>query len=1085
MTVLKAKRWSWIGFILLVVLFAGTVFLTVPGQAAPQTGLISGFVTDPAGALPPAGTIIRLITPDGTQHGQATVSPATGAFSLGPVLNGNYLLRAHPPAGSPFTPSLPYSLLVLNANVNVGPIALTNPDLTGTVYAPDGLTPASANLHIFQGGHQIQVSPAPNGDIQIGGLLSGTYRLLAEPVGNQPTWWSLPQFITVTTGIGQNINFTLRPANVAGIITDPQGVQVAEATVHLYGLTQNVHQQRLTNADGYFAIGDLPNDTYILRAEPPWWANSLIASEAITVTVPPDFTDVGQVALGDAPKILTGHVETNTGTPVQEALIIATRVNHPGRQEILTNSNGDYELGLGSGLWAVTVEPTDSSNPANWLYPHPPKMVYFNPNILPESKSLDFTVLTADSTVVGMVEMPDGSTPPFTVTVSLRNDEGLGRTVLLNGGAFEIHVPHGTYRLFVTPADPGYSGPPPVELYAPQSDTLDVGLLTLLARDAALTGTVVDSNGQGVGDVRLFGWTDDYLAAQTVTNPDGSYLLAVPAGTWQLRPEVPHDLPYIYVGNSLTATVTSLQTITDLNFTLTEANNSVVGQLVDENGQPVNSFGWAAAGNASGPVNGAPITNGTFTIYLPDGDYLVRANLPPASDWLAGPAQPLSISGGQSVQLAVPLLAQDATIHAGLWDVRQQTIPTGVEGYVLGYNGWAWVGDDLNPANGLAHLGVSAGLWHLTYGVDPQSGYVVLDHHKLVPLESGQSVTIGLAVAQRDSLLEGVVLDPAGNPLPGAVVTVNGFGGLVNQVTLRTMSGDDGSFQLAVPHGVYHLWAASDNPAWLNPAQGVVQAPAGGTLTGLTLQFREPDVTLSGTTSIVGNPPVNGLVHIWGYTSDGAASQTETVLGDSYHLDLLDGLEWHIGAALETEDSFYALQSNVAMNGNGVLNLVLNGPFPKPGPLTVTFDAMSDQSISLADGTHIFVPAGAMPTTGNVTLRITPIATFPHQHHARLYKYGYAIVATDQNGVAITANFNQNVIITFGYSEAELQALNLNEDGLRPAYFSTTTNSWTIPDSYVVDSGANRVIMQIDHFTNFSLLGSQSLYQINLPIVLP
>ena len=47
----------------------------------------------------------------------------------------------------------------------------------------------------------------------------------------------------------------------------------------------------------------------------------------------------------------------------------------------------------------------------------------------------------------------------------------------------------------------------------------------------------------------------------------------------------------------------------------------------------------------------------------------------------------------------------------------------------------------------------------------------------------------------------------------------------------------------------------------------------------------------------------------------------------------------------------------------------------------------------------------------------------------------------------------------------------ISESFLKPAYFSTTTNEWTFPESYVVDTEANRVVMQIDHFTDFALTG--------------
>ncbi|MFQ5575798.1 MAG: laminin B domain-containing protein, partial [Anaerolineae bacterium] len=57
------------------------------------------------------------------------------------------------------------------------------------------------------------------------------------------------------------------------------------------------------------------------------------------------------------------------------------------------------------------------------------------------------------------------------------------------------------------------------------------------------------------------------------------------------------------------------------------------------------------------------------------------------------------------------------------------------------------------------------------------------------------------------------------------------------------------------------------------------------------------------------------------------------------------------------------------------------------------------------------------------------------------------------------------------------------ERWLTPAYFSTTTDEWTVPDSYVVDTVANEVTMQIDHFTDFALLDSAPAWAAANPVL--
>jgi hypothetical protein len=162
---------------------------------------------------------------------------------------------------------------------------------------------------------------------------------------------------------------------------------------------------------------------------------------------------------------------------------------------------------------------------------------------------------------------------------------------------------------------------------------------------------------------------------------------------------------------------------------------------------------------------------------------------------------------------------------------------------------------------------------------------------------------------------------------------------------------------------------------------------------------------------------------------------------------------------------------------------VLAGPFAKPAPVVVTFEAAQPQDIRLADGTQIFIPAGAMPVRGQVTLRIVPVAALPRQQHADLYRSGYAFLSTDESGEPIEAHFNQDVVIRFTYTDADLVAQHLVEPFLKPAYFSTTTRRWTIPDSFVVDTLNNRVTLEIDHFTDYALTG-QGGSSVYLPLLM-
>jgi len=1086
---MKAMAHRWLALTATFILLFATVRVT---QA--QGGTITGMVTSPGGYPLPAGTRVKLFEPGRWGvFGQADVDLETGTFSLGPVSNGLYILKAVPPTGSGYTQSEPVPVSVVNGPVDVGTVPLTEPEIFGTVTAPDGATPVPAEVRVYAGdGTLVQWVEAPDGQFLIGGLPAGGYGLRASPASDDPYWHSPLETVTVN-GYTQTVTLTLTAADLYGVVTDPLGNPVPEATVHAVRLDGDLlRREDRTSGTGYYAIGGLVTGTYRLVADPPWYEGALLPSAPLTVTLPPTPQE-HDLVLRAPPKVVTGTVRTNTGVPVQDAQVVAHRLDKGGCAEALSGPDGGYRLSLSDGLWALTVRPISTTTPSEWVYPNSPQLVHFQHNAEPERKRLDFMVLIADARVVGQVELPGGGVPTFTVTVSLHNDEGIGRRSVISPatGAFEIAVPNGGYKVWVTPDDPGYMGPVLDPIHVPPNATFDLGTITLLGRDAVITGTVTDENGTGVPDIPVSAWRPGAPGgAEAVTGPNGEYILSVVAGEWQVQPSPGPDQPYLYTGPGAQVAISSTESITGVDFSLLTADGVIAGLLVDEAGNPVtDAEGWASATDVLTPTihNGAPIRAGAFTIFVPGGTYRVAAHLPAGSPYMSAGERSVAVASGETVTVTLTVKEKDARIVGALWDPRNEDVVEGVDAGVLAWAGGNWVGTAVDPGNGTFGLDVAAGLWHLGYRVDPQSNYVGLIHHKNVSVASGQTVPVPLPVVERDGVITGTVLGPDGAPLAGATVVAEGIGPQVDDLRLAARSGEDGAFRLSVPHGIYHLGATVGITESIQPALRRVSVPPDGVSGGHILRFRWPDAVISGTIHISGTAGVTGTVFIWGWSEDDGFVTARAPVTDSlgtYSLDVVSNTVWHLGAVYETPSRYWLAQAEVELgSGDATQDLVLIGPYPKPAPVAVTFDASQPQRILLDDGTYIYIPAGAMPVEGRVTLRILPIATLPHQRHANIYRYGYAFTAVDEQGEPITEHFNQDVVIGFAYDERELWTAGISEHFLKPAYFSTTMNQWTFPESYVVDTEANRVVMQIDHFTDFALTGEPG-FQLFLPLVM-
>lgn len=808
--------------------------------------------------------------------------------------------------------------------------------------------------------------------------------------------------------------------------------------------------------------------------------NLVKANEPIVTVVP-------------AAKVAYGVVETRGGQPVQQAMVIAYQINRPHRVSTLTDADGTYKLELGPGLWSLTVKPTDGSDPAGWVYPREPQTVEFEHNNLPEQQEVNFVVVRATAVVEGKIELPDGSVPPFTVVVGFRNGEGMGvRTTISNStGEFRVKLPAGRYDVIIHPQNDGFAGPQVEPILLAPGETLKLGTLTLLARTSIISGRLVDQDGNGVPNVPVIAWQNQRADMySTRSGPDGRYALKVFTGTWHVTPAPRPDQPYFYQGDGKVVRIGPGETIKDVDFRLLAADAKISGVLVDEDGQPVEDvYGWAMAVSLTDPAfrSGAPIRDGKFGIHVVAGRYEVTVDLAPGSMYTALDPVIVAVESGQTAEIRVPVRKIDGAIQGPLIDPRQNRQPvTGVPGRVTAWNGDRWASTGIKPETGTYSMRVAAGLWHTNYTI-ASDDYVKLRGPANIPVESGKISTWPLLVTEKDAGLSGKVLTPDGGPFAGAVVVIQGLTGEVKHLRLHATTDEEGGFRIAVPYGRYRVLAPGGRPGWINPVDLLVNVRPNEVVEGLVLKFREPNAAIVGRLAVESGEAGSALV--WTWTERGGFNygrfpleliDDQQAVGE-YRLGVISGTSWHVGAIFETETQFWGVRTVVDVQEEEVIqNLVLDGPFPKPPPVAVTFPADEAQRLNLGDGTHIFIPAGAMPTEGMVTLRIVPVAALPQQHHARIIRYGYAFFASDESGRPIEEQFNHNVLIRFKYDPP---AVGLQPWDVKPAYFSTTTNEWTVPESYVVDPQRGLVKMEIDHFTNFALLEGSANQEMFLPMV--
>ena len=808
----------------------------------------------------------------------------------------------------------------------------------------------------------------------------------------------------------------------------------------------------------------------------------------------PEPTRETPVPVEPGEKVVTGHVylvrydavaaaevDQVERQPVSGAAVLAQRHDRREVVEAKTDADGQYRLELAPGSWSIVVKATDESRPDGWLYIDEAVEVTFRHSDVDEKQEIDFIVVPSESGISGLIILPDGTAPDFAVGISLRNGEGVGREYKTEpgDGSFQIDLPPGRYEMLIHPDSDRFAGPKiePINLYP--GEQLDLGEIMLLTRSATISGQIFDEDGNGVAGMPITAWLRGGTAVvHTRSNEAGAYTLNLVPGGWHIQPSPGPDIPFLYTGKGESIELATGEVVEGVDFRVIAASGIIEGGLVDEDGEIVTDIeGWVHAVDPENPdiVNGAPIREGRFELKLPPGKYQLSVHLPPGSPYAVNERFEVEVETGETVTIRIPVESRGAAITGHLTDPRSDTRSvTGVRGEVGAWSGDRYAITHIDPETGRYDLGVAAGVWHLDYKIDEET-FVKIGGPQNIPVEADQSVELPLPVTARDGGISGTVYDPDGNPLPGAVVIFDGLSGDVKNLWLHTRTDENGNFRYSLPHGRYLVGSFTLEEDWIYPVELTVGVEPNGVVEGVELHFHRPDANLFGRVTV---PHTNeiGTVLLSGWTDRGGFSWSTTLLEladdqsaiADYSLPVVSGAVWQVQAIFETETDYWIGYGRAKVENERVeLDITLEGPQPKPAPIVVTFDAAEAQRLTLADGTVLFVPAGAMPVDGNVTLRIDPIAKLPHQRHARIIKYGYAIHASDESGRPIEEGFLHHVLIEFPFEHDRVEG---DVDQIKPAYFSTTTNSWTLPERYVVDLEAGVVKMAIDHFTDFALL---------------
>ena len=786
------------------------------------------------------------------------------------------------------------------------------------------------------------------------------------------------------------------------------------------------------------------------------------------------------IKLVQASKTISGTITYSDGSGgVSGARINAFQPDTGQFTQTTSGSDGSFTLYVGGGTWEVMPEAQSDSN---WAYGAPPERVSFQENTESESATVNFSVDKATASVTGRLLKPDGTpvSPSEGYGVGVFSMEGKGGGGPVgNNGVFQINVPAGRYQFEVwTPPDSTYGSPGGRTVEVKEGETVDLGDITLVTKDATIQGAVkVAGTNTGVANVTINAFVRDGGGfAMTTTDADGNFSLSVTSGTWMVMPMFDPSANYALTDPPQEVRVASGETAT-VTISVESATATIRGSLVDSNGNLVSVYGYAFAetpgGEMFGPGGmGGPIERGTFSFKVPAGSYNISAVLAPGSNYTVGQSQSVTVADGQTGAVTISLVQNNATITGSILDQDGNAVsPSDFFVFAVSETGGHKTFQE-GTVNGSSYtIQVAAGEWSLGYFVDPSTGYMSAppDPSLRFTVNSGETVVRNITLHAANSTITGRVTKPDGSAAVGVFVSADNRETEGGEFMNGAPTNNDGYYTIRIAAGSYKLRAnVAPGSGYLSPAEQTVTVADGESKT-VNFTLRESNATITGQVTLngAGKP---AFVYAW--SEDGGFTQTQANASGNYSLSASTGTIWHVGARYESGTSAYeASETRVDLTSanSGTANLALASlDYNLPEPYSVTFDATKPKIITLSDGTEINIPANALATSGNVTLSIEPKVSLPAKKGDRPVWYGYEFTAINSSGQTIT-QFNSNITITFPYTDAQLNKLGITADDLIPSYWDDTSGTWKKVDNVTVDTTAKTVTITINHFTNFAL----------------
>ena len=981
---------------------------------------------------------------------QGTSADDDGSFKLGQVVKtGDYTLEVSI-QGTDYTAPADRTFRVVKGTLKeLGDIRLTNPTLKGIVSDPNGQPVRDANIEVHNEDWSRRQSTNTNeqGRYAIGGLANGTYIMeVRVPWDRSDLIDASPMNVTLTEGsvLTKNVTLTNAVKFLEVTVVNNEGLPVY-AQVNANKENGHGWANGETNArTGKATLSVTPGD-WRSRVEHPW-----SPSGETPAWMPTDSREIVTFANNNeretkqltivvykADASITGKLTTEDGSPLMDIETNAHSEDGAG-VNARTDANGRFTLKLRSGSYNVNfwTDRNDLAFPEFHISLKTDEAKDLG-TIVAEEKKARITAIIADKsgTPVPNIWINTWKRDGHEWSNAQSQDDGTVVIPVVGEGEYELNIDQGRSEEESRYVNDG----PPIEVEVPtKTSSVDVGKIKLEYADVTITGYVVVA-GTDNPVSNFWSWMEAFPATTDtigghyrgfggpVDGNNGSFSVNVPSNTasmYTLTVHTPEDSEYSPADEKIVA-VWSDATITT-NVEVMENDASIVGQLQDQNGQPITdcSVGEDADeghhGNWIGDVhadqpdkhlwrNAQIRPDCTYDMSLLSGEWHLGYWMDHQAGFLSRPPNPdpVTIKKGENV-INLTAIKADATINITVKDPNGDLV-----------EGKMWV---------------HAGNWmELEKEYEDKEDMTDDDWQKIHENELHTDTEI-----------------------------MNGKG------ELPVLSGHTWGVDVGIP---------ADLP-YIAPGMEEVNLKT-GTSKNITFVLEEATGQMSGVVSISQVPVNQGWV--WCVQKDEGSEKGGSFSGGpvewegQYALNYGDG-KYHCGADSFVGNEFWrSEEETITTTGQASVKKdwsLGKFNFEVPEPVIETFPADQAKVIKLGnDDVTINIPAQALAEEGNVTVEANPtLAGLLRDWNTEPWGVGYDLTARDADNTEIT-EFTKNVTITFKYTDEQVEEFGLDIAALTGKYIDETTNSYRDPNGTTHarndDDSGGTITISVDHFTTF------------------